>query len=405
MGFKVILDKELRRVFKDRKMIFSLFMVPVLVMGLMFGIIFFLSQKQENKIESHASVVKVMNAPKTLEAILSSADNLSVSYISGDAEFEAEKEAVLNGDTDIILVFPKDFEQVISGGDKTAMPQVKTFYNPSLENSAEARNRIVANYLEQYRSSLIVDRFGSIEYAMVFSVDNDNPDMIIQDNAKASGKALGTIIPYIITIMLFAGAMGIGVDTIAGEKERGTMANLLISPVKRSHIIMGKIVGLGIVSVISAAVYVVSMIAAMVIGTKVMSSGNQMGLSSLVISFTATQIIQFAVLLLGVVWLYAGLIVIVSLLSKNMKEAQSYIMPLYMIVVAAGMVTIFGSGAGETSYLIPLYNTSIAFKGIFEGSISMQHYLTTVVITYLCSVLLVAVMTKIMKNEKIMLNA
>ena len=75
----------------------------------------------------------------------------------------------------------------------------------------------------------------------VFTVNSDNPDMVIQDEEKAGGKVLGMMLPYFVTILLFAGAMGIGTDMVAGEKERGTMASLLVSPIKRSSIVLGKV--------------------------------------------------------------------------------------------------------------------------------------------------------------------
>ena len=80
---------------------------------------------------------------------------------------------------------------------------------------------------------MLSQRVADMNGLQIFTVNSDNKDMIVQDDQKASGKALGMMLPYFITILLFAGAMGIGTDMIAGEKERGTMASLLVTPVKR----------------------------------------------------------------------------------------------------------------------------------------------------------------------------
>ena len=238
---------------------------------------------------------------------------------------------------------------------------------------------------------------------MVFSVDADNPDMIVQDDGKATGKILGTIIPYLITILIFGGAMGLGVDTIAGEKERGTIANLLISPIKRVDIIMGKIAALAIVSVLSAGVYVISFIGSAVVLSKKSGMGEMF--SRLSLNFTSVQIVQFVVLLLGLVLLYVGIIGFVSLMAKNIKEAQSFIMPVYIIVMFAGMITMYSGDVTSSSYMIPVYNTSAAFKGIFERTITMNQYLTSTIITYAFAGVMVCLMAKAMNSEKIMLNA
>ena len=62
--------------------------------------------------------------------------------------------------------------------------------------------------LEAYRQTLLTERVGDLEQIAVFTVNSDNDKMVIQDEQKASGKALGMMLPYFITILLFAGAMG-----------------------------------------------------------------------------------------------------------------------------------------------------------------------------------------------------
>jgi sodium transport system permease protein len=228
--------------------------------------------------------------------------------------------------------------------------------------------------------------------------------MVVQDDKKAAGKALGMIVPYFVTIMLFAGAMGLGVDSIAGEKERGTMANLLISPVKRSEIIMGKVTGLGIVSILSAIVYVGSMAGVMLFMTKQSGASEQM--QNFSINLSAVQIIQLVIIILGITFLYVALIGMVSVIAKNIKEAQSLIMPLYIVVMVAGMSTMFaGSAASTVSYAIPLYNTSVVFKGIFSMDMSMTQFIIAAAVTYGTALLVVGLMTKAIKSEKLMFNA
>jgi len=122
---------------------------------------------------------------------------------------------------------------------------------------------------------------GDLEQIAVFTVNSDNDKMVIQDEQKASGKALGMMLPYFITILLFAGAMGIGTDMIAGEKERGTMASLLVAPIKRSSIVLGKVFALMALSGISSVIYVGAMVAFMPLMSKSMlgTSGENLNIS------------------------------------------------------------------------------------------------------------------------------
>ena len=404
MGFKVILSKELKRVFGDKKMVFSLFILPIILIAGIYGMMFFLVDKQKSSINEHVSEVFVQNMPDNFSELMSKHTECNINVIPAGESADTYKDKLLDGTYDLVVVFPENFYENFKNADATsALPDIKTFYNPSEDNSGEARTRFTETYLEEYKQLLLNERFGSLNYAMVFSVDADNPDMIVQDDGKATGKILGTIIPYLITILIFGGAMGLGVDTIAGEKERGTIANLLISPIKRVDIIMGKIAALAIVSVLSAGVYVISFIGSAVVLSKKSGMGEMF--SRLSLNFTSVQIVQFVVLLLGLVLLYVGIIGFVSLMAKNIKEAQSFIMPVYIIVMFAGMITMYSGDVTSGSYMIPVYNTSAAFKGIFERTITMNQYFTSTIITYAFAGVMVCLMAKAMNSEKIMLNA
>lgn len=404
MGFKVILSKELKRVFGDKKMVFSLFILPIILIAGIYGMMFFLVDKQKSSINEHVSEVFVQNMPDNFSELMSKHTECNINVIPAGESADTYKDKLLDGTYDLVVVFPENFYENFKNADAgSALPDIKTFYNPSEDNSGEARTRFTETYLEEYKQLLLNERFGSLNYAMVFSVDADNPDMIVQDDGKATGKILGTIIPYLITILIFGGAMGLGVDTIAGEKERGTIANLLISPIKRVDIIMGKIAALAIVSVLSAGVYVISFIGSAVVLSKKSGMGEMF--SRLSLNFTSVQIVQFVVLLLGLVLLYVGIIGFVSLMAKNIKEAQSFIMPVYIIVMFAGMITMYSGDVTSSSYMIPVYNTSAAFKGIFERTITMNQYLTSTIITYAFAGVMVCLMAKAMNSEKIMLNA
>lgn len=404
MGFKVIFSKELKRVFGDKKMVFSLFILPIILIAGIYGMMFFLVDKQKSSINEHVSEVFVQNMPDNFSELMSKHTECKINVIPAGESADTYKDKLLDGTYDLVVVFPENFYENFKNADATsALPDIKTFYNPSEDNSGEARTRFTETYLEEYKQLLLNERFGSLNYAMVFSVDADNPDMIVQDDGKATGKILGTIIPYLITILIFGGAMGLGVDTIAGEKERGTIANLLISPIKRVDIIMGKIAALAIVSVLSAGVYVISFIGSAVVLSKKSGMGEMFNRLSL--NFTSLQIVQFVVLLLGLVLLYVGIIGFVSLMAKNIKEAQSFIMPVYILVMFAGMITMYSGDVTSGSYMIPVYNTSAAFKGIFERTITMNQYLTSTIITYAFAGVMVCLMAKAMNSEKIMLNA
>ena len=58
------------------------------------------------------------------------------------------------------------------------------------------------------RQALLSERVGDMQSLTVFTVNSDNPDMVIQDEQEAGGKALGMMLPYFVTILLFCGSNG-----------------------------------------------------------------------------------------------------------------------------------------------------------------------------------------------------
>ena len=401
-GFRTIISKELSRVLKDKKMIFSMFVLPIiLVIGIM-GLIGILISNIQTDIEEHVSVVYLMDAPDDFYNTVKNEKGYDIKQLQ-DKDVDAVKQDIMDGNVDLLIEFPKDFTEQVNNRDEVKVPQVKTYYNPSEDYSSAARDNLLVN-LEEYRQKLLAEKFGSVEYTMIFTVDSDNEESVIQDDEKAFGKMLGMMVPYFITMLIFASAMGLGIDSIAGEKERGTLASLLLTPVKRSEIVLGKVISLAILSIMSALVYVISML--VVAGVGLGSLGGKEIASELAFSLTPVQALQLIVMIIGIVLMYVSIIGLVAVLAKNIKEAQAYISPVYIIVLVAGMITMYTTdNPSFGKYLIPLFGASTAFKGIFTRTITAPEFLGAALVTYGVAVALIGITAKAFKSEKIMFNA
>lgn len=400
-GIKQIFGKEMARIFKDKKMVFSVFFLPVLIMVLIMTIISGLITNMEDDIESHEAVVYVANEPSSFEAFLGeSRQEFKAKRIDGGG-MEKAKEDILEGRADLIIEFPDSFESAVRDYEPgMGVPQVKTYYNPSEDYSKAAYEEISGSVLEAYRQTLLAGRVGDLTQLTVFTVNSDNDEMIIQDDDKASGKAIGMMLPYFITILLFAGAMGIGTDMIAGEKERGTMASLLVSPVKRSSIVLGKVFSLMTISGISSLIYVIAMVVCAPLMMKSMTGSGADGLN---INLSVQQVVMLGALLVAIAFLYSSIIALISVFAKSTKEASTYVMPAYMLVLVVGLLTMFTTGdPTQTDYYIPLYNSALVMKGILGQNVSMLQYGITLIETLVIGGVLLGVIVKAFQSEKVM---
>lgn len=401
-GMNQIFKKEMARVFKDKKMVFSVFLLPVLIMVLIMSIVNGMVDNMMKDIEKHNPIVYVQNEPQSFQEFLKMGKfKYEIKEIQGEKDRSKAEKEILEGEADLIIEFPENLDEQLAAykeGDK--IPQIKTYYNPSEDFSSAAYEEISVGVLENYRQTLLSMRVGNLENIMVFTVNSDNEDMVIQDDEKAGGKVLGMMLPYFITILLFAGALGIGGDMIAGEKERGTMASLLVSPVKRSSIALGKVTALMAISGLSSLVYVAVMAicAPMMMDSMMGGGGNGLDLH-----LNPQQLLLMGVLLIAIAFFYSSIIALLSVFAKSTKEANSYVMPVYMVVIIVGLLTMFQSGTPETvKYWIPIYNNALVLQGILTQEIPTGAYLITMVENLLLGALFTGGIVQAFKSEKIM---
>ena len=394
-GIKQMLQKELDRVLKDRKMIVSTFIVPVVVMISILTIVSNLGQSMQQAIEDHTSIIYLENAPEEFPAFLQAIHaNSEIRRVAVRVEVE---QMIRDGAADLLIEFPENFiadVQLFQSGD--VVPQIKTFYNPSEDYSRAAFDIFSTGALEAYRQQLLSERVPDMEELTVFTVNLDNPNMVIQDDQRAGGRMLGMMLPYFVTILLFAGAMGIGTDMVAGEKERGTMASLLVSPLKRSSIVLGKVFALMIISGISSMIYV----AAMVVFMPQIMGGADFGVD---LTLSLQQIVMLALLLIATAFLYSAIIVLISVFAKTVKEATTYVMPAYLLILVLGLTTMFTTrNPGDLYYLIPIYNMNLSLQGILSQEVTTLQYSISLGVTLLLGALLIGVIAKAFESEKVM---
>lgn len=398
----VIVRKELRRVFKDRKMIFGLFVFPaVLVIGI-YALIGQLTSSLMDDVDTHIPDVLITGVPLEVEEVIQKTGYekmANVSYVSVE-EAEVAREKVTNEEIDLIVVFSDDFYETYLNyeTDGDAVPAVQLYYTTAGNYSSQARYTFEETILSPLEEMMIVGRVGSLEVLRVFDAEK----IVMDEENTAAAEVLSMMMPYFITMMLFAGAMSLGVDAIAGEKERGTMAILLLTPVERYKIAWGKIISLAILSSMSACVYTASMLISL---PNMMNSMAGDAMSTYTISFS--QVISLLLIMLSMVVLYVSMIGIVSVYATSLKEAQSYVSPLYIVVIIAGLLTMFQGGKDVALHMfaIPLYGNALTIQQIVMNELTLPQFLLSFGGTTLLSLILIAGITKAFNSEKVMFHA
>ena len=410
-GMSIIIKKELKRVFGDKKLVFSMFILPAIIMIALYGIMGFMIGKMNSDIEENVNKVYIVNADDRMKnAITASGFDKTndITYYNED-EFKAKeqdlRDEILNGNAQLIVYLDKDFNQKFTSySDSTSpVPQIKVSYNTTENYSQNTYGMFTTGVLEIYRTGLLQERVGSLDLLNVFDLQND----VIEKEEKANSRFISMMLPYMIVIMLFAGAMSVGVDAMAGEKERGTLASMLLSPVNRTAIAGGKIVAMMILSGLSAIVYVVSMMIAMPVMSAMGGEGTAMseGLGGL--SLSLVEGLQLAAIMLALVFLFVAVISFMAIRAKDTKAASSLISPIYIVVMVAGMLTMFMSGKEVpiSRYFIPVYGNAVAIKDLCNGELLATNFLASLAGTVIIAIVLTIGIAKAFDDEKIMFNA
>ncbi len=217
-----IKKKEFTRFFTDRRMIMNIILPGVLIYilySLIGGMVADMTRTDAN----YKPTAYTVNMPEALAPSFDAVFDITDEQLGTD---EA-KALVSSGDLDIAVVFPENFGDILADSELiTPAPDVAVWFNSSETNSTAAYG-IALSLLESVNTAK-------------FTVNTGGAGDLAGARDTA-GTILAAIVPMILMSLLASSCVAVAPESIAGEKERGTMATMLISPVKRWQIAMGKI--------------------------------------------------------------------------------------------------------------------------------------------------------------------
>ena len=180
------------------------------------------------------------------------------------------------------------------------------------------------------------------------------------------GEKIGGFLPYIFVIFCFIGAMYPAIDLGAGEKERGTLETLLVSPAKRLQIVYGKFGVIFLAGILTAAISIFSLFLAL----KTSQEIPEEILTVLLRIVDYKSILLVFTLLIPLCVFFAALLLSISIFAHSFKEAQSIMTPFNFLVIFPVFIGLFpGVKLDAVTALIPVLNVSLATKEIISGTI------------------------------------
>ena len=392
----IIMKKEMRRVFTDKRLVVTNFILPMVSIALVYSLMGVMIQRTNSDIEAHVTNVIGANVPSVVAEMIEAGGQMALT-IDNAMTSEQASELLLDGSYDYYLAFTPDFETAVQQFEGGLIPDITGLYSPKRDVSLNA-NYKMRGVLESYRQMILAERLGDANYLTVYNFNA--AEIAIPEASKGMDRGIASMVPMLVSIFIFAGAMGIGMDSIAGEKERGTLATMLMTPVDRGVIIGGKILSLSVVAMFSMISSFVGVILSIPFSARFLSASGSFDLSEMTLGMGELGL--FFVSMIGLVGMYVTIIAVLSMIANSLKEAGAYITPAYMVVMITAFMNMFGSSEAETyQYFIPIFNNLVNMKQILLGNGNAMYAFISLGTSLVVTLVLIVVARQLMHQEKV----
>lgn len=422
-----IVKKELDKIFKSPRLIFSTFLLSPILLYVIYSTMGNVMTKEIEKTMSEPSNIGIINVSEndynhsfyqTIKMYNQTMgdDSYSLDYLNINLSFYDKKvnysdlendeseimqeinKTINNEKIDLWLFYDQNFDEdlhqlatdVKNNVDEKKYPIVRYFINSYYSGGETALNKVQT--IIEIQKSIFYQNLNIDGNIINFNLQKDL--ITEKEIANQSLQSIAMLVPMLIVIFIFAGGMGIGADLIAGEKERGTISTLLMTPINKNEIVLGKIISGIILTSISALCSAIGML---------LSVGKLMGVSE-GIKLGFSQIIALVVVVVLLALLAISLFLVASTLASNIKEATMYVTPLYIVSMIISVLPMFSTSIPTDiiPYIIPIYNVTIAIKGILIGELLGTQFIAIILSTFIYFILILALVTKLFKSERIM---
>lgn len=350
----VVFRKELRETLRDRRTLFIMIAVPVLLYPVVLIGAEQLFLFGARNLEAETSRVAIVGTrPPELVSLLEANETLALEPVEGDPV-----EAVRGGDVEAVAVVGSDAQ-----ADGTR--DVTILFDAASDRSQHGHTELRA-VVEAWRDSVLVRRLRERGLPSSFVAPVSVADSSVARPTEMGGYTLGRMLPLLLVMMTVLGAFYPAIDLAAGEKERGTLETLLTAPVPPGAIVAGKFATVALIGVIAAGLNLGSML--LTLQTGALQVTQAIGLE-VALPFQSVMLIFVTLVPLAV--LFGALFLGIAVRSGSFKEAQNALTPVYMLALFPAMLPIFpGIDFGPLLAVAPVAGVAFFFRDLMVGDAS-----------------------------------
>ena len=386
---RTIYMKELLEALRDRRTLLVTVLFPALIMPAATLGIPYLEERQQRQLRTSIPSVAIVGDASAL-VHLAYTTKLVKPVRTPDPLRALRDRRVL-----AVLQVPAGMERSLA---RDGQVHVMIQFDASDSESIVARQKVVdliSRYSEQVVARRLVARHINPVDLLPVVLDERN----LASQRQISGQLLAGLLPFFIAMWAVVGGMSLAVDEAAGEKERGTLESLLVTPPTREAIVVGKFLSVLTASVGAVIVVVIAMMISLRWGYPYVLHTSQ--------KLDVSLPIGTAIVMLGVAILFAALMsgvqLAMSIYAKSPREAQQFITPLYFLTVLPALAVQYITEwqANAWAYILPVLNTFFAFRELLLGTVNWGHLLLASVSSAFYAALAVELAIILMSRESV----
>jgi sodium transport system permease protein len=389
----VIFRREVRDQIRDRRTLFMIFLLPILLYPILGIGIVQLSATFEQKPRKVVVVgseflpeqPRLLNPGRNgFEPLLfdtrEEAERLKVEVESAEDPWldpAKRRKAIRQGMADAIVVIPRDLRQKL---DRIREQPIPISYESTDERSQIAYLR-VKEVLARWGDTIVKGRLQEKSLPPSFTEPIQVKADDVASEEKQGVNVWSRLFPFLLVMMSLTGAFYPSIDVCAGEKERGTMETLLISPATRGEIVMGKFLTVVLASIVTALLNIVTMgLTGIQLANRmsVMSSSGGHPLERVIAAPSLLSTFWMVLLLIPLSVFFSAVCVALAVMAKSVKEGQYYMTPLYLVCIPLVFLTLAPGIELNLFYsLIPVTGVSLLLRALIrsEYDVALRFFL------------------------------
>jgi sodium transport system permease protein len=358
----VVYRKELTDSLRDRRTVISMIVVPIFLMPVLTIFVGVLSARLIGRALLQVPAIMIVGGERSPQILAALRALPAVQVVPAASDYAQQ---IVDKRIRAAVELPSDFDSAIARGE-TALVRIDMYQGEI--NSGFTADKL-QKFFRDFRERTIRERLDAHHLPENLAAPIQVEETNVAPPEKVSGVVLGGLVPYFVIILSLTGTMYPAMDLTVGEKERGTIETILCSPISRTSLVLGKFLMVLTASLSTAALAIASM------GLTFAAAGRMVGgvsrISDMGIQFQITPkaVVWVFVMIVPLAVLFSAVLLAISLFAKSFKEAQSYLSPLTIVVLAPSIVSILpGVELNAGLSLVPILNTSLVCKEIVSGT-------------------------------------